>query len=86
MSLFSLLALTFGMVAAAAERVPRPAFALIAVSGSRRSTRQLERRPAIRAARSAERPLRIAVNQRSLRRLVEPLRGAAAARAPGFGC
>jgi len=47
MSLFSLFALTFGIVAAAAERRPRPAFALIAVSGPRFSVRRMERRPAV---------------------------------------
>jgi len=87
MSLFSLLALTFGMVAAAAERIPRPAFALIAVSGSRSSARRIERRPAavlnrrsrlVRTGRIASPPF--------VRRLIAPLRGAAAARAPGLGC
>jgi len=86
MSLFSLFALTIGMVAAAAERVPRPAFAMIAVSGSRSSARQMEPRRAIRTAPAAERPLRVAFNPRPLRRLVAPLRGVSAARAPGIGC
>jgi len=86
MSFFSLLALTLGMVAAAAERVPRPALALIAISGSRSSARRMERRPASRTAPTAQRPLRVDFNRRPLCRLVTPLRGTAAARAPGIGC
>ena len=87
MSLFSLLALTFGMVAAAAERVPRPAFALIVVSGKRSSARQIERRSAVVEDRRSRlsRTGRIACPP-LVRRLIAPLRGAAAARAPGLGC
>jgi len=86
MSLFSLLALTFGMVAAAAERVPRPAFALIAVSGRRSSARKIEQRPAVMEDRRPRlsRTGRTACLPHVKR--IEPLRGAAAARAPGFGC
>ena len=86
MSLFSLLALTFGMVAAAAERVPRPAFALIAVSGSRSSARRMERRPVMVEGRRT-RPSRTGrIACPPLVRLIAPLRGTAAARAPGLGC
>jgi hypothetical protein len=88
MNLFSLLALTFGMVAAAAERIPRPAFALIAVSGKRSSVRRMERRRAVvedrRSRLSGSSTGRIACPP--LVRLITPLRGTAAARAPGFGC
>ncbi|HJQ38623.1 MAG TPA: hypothetical protein VKB93_15910 [Thermoanaerobaculia bacterium] len=86
MSLFSLLALTFGMVAAAAERIPRPAFALIAVSGKRASVRRIEKRQVVEERRSRlSRTGRIA-RPPLVRRLITPLRGTAAARAPGFGC
>jgi hypothetical protein len=85
MSLFSLFALTFGIVAAAAERRPRPAFALIAVSGYRSTARRMERRPAVAGDRRSRlsRTGRIACSP--LVRLIAPLRGTAAARAPGHG-
>jgi len=85
MSLFSLFALTFGIVAAAAERRPRPAFALIAVSGPRRAASQMQRRRVVVEDRRSRlsRTGRIACPP--LVRLIAPLRGTAAARAPGHG-
>jgi hypothetical protein len=86
MSLFSLLALTFGMVAAAAERIPRPAFALIAVSGSRSSARRIQRRPATVLNRRSRLSQTVRIASPPLARLIAPLRGVPAARAPGLGC
>lgn len=85
MSLFSLLALTFGMVAAAVDRGPRPAFALIAVSGRRASLRSVEQRPAVEDDRRSRPPRAGRIVRSPVVRLLEPLRGASAARAPGFG-
>ena len=86
MSLFSLLALAFGMVAATADRVPRPAFPLIAVSGSRAAARRMERRAAVRTVRPAEQPVRVLRIDRPVVARIEPLRGTFAARAPGACC
>jgi hypothetical protein len=86
MSLFSLLALAFGMVAATADRVPRPAFALIAVSGSRASARRMQRRTAVRTVRYVEHPVLVHLGQRLAGPRLLPLRGSVAARAPGAGC
>lgn len=83
MTLFSFLALAFGMAAATADRVPRQAVVLIAVARASRATRRVEERVAVRTTFPAARHARVRWNRRPLRRLLPPLRGTAAARAPG---
>jgi len=85
MSLFSLLALAFGMVAASADRAPRPAFALIAIS-SRRAARRIERRAVVRTTRVFEKPVLVRLGDRPASPRLTPLRGSIAARAPGACC
>ncbi|HEX8171553.1 MAG TPA: hypothetical protein VF824_13530 [Thermoanaerobaculia bacterium] len=84
MSLFSLIALAFGMMAASADRVPMPAYALIAVArASRRASRPIERRERVRAAHDQRRAARPRVSVRPLLQVVALLAGTAAPRAPG---
>lgn len=85
MSLISFIALALGMAATTADGAVRPNVALIAISrASRASARRDVQRVAVPAPSPFfERPARVRVDHRPLRRLVPPLRGAAAARAPG---
>ena len=83
MTLFSFLALALGMAAATADRVPRQAVVLIAVAKASRSARRVEQRVAVRRTFPVVRPARVRWDNRPLRRLLPPLRGTAAARAPG---
>lgn len=85
MTFFSLIALAFGMMAAAADAaVPRPALAAI----------RFERRRAVRRAVSSgsarvqqrERASKPRVMAVSFRRLLAPLTGAASPRAPAAHC
>ena len=86
MTLVSFIALALGMAAATAERVSRPTVALVAVVRASRASARAGERTAVRTPRPAVRRARPAHDQRPLRRLVAPLRGAAAARAPGACC
>lgn len=86
MTLFSFIALAFGMAAAAADRVPRPNAALIAVARASRASARVDERRGVRASFPAVRHARVRCDHRPLRRLVSPSRGAAAARAPGACC
>lgn len=85
MSLFSFIALTLGMAAATADGAVRPNVALIAIArSSRASARRAEQRVAVRTSLPFfVRPQRVRHDHRPLRRLLPPLRGTAAARAPG---
>jgi hypothetical protein len=83
MSLLSFIALALGMAAASADRAPRPGVTLIAVARASRASVRAEQRPAIRASFPAVRSARSRWSHRPLRRVAPPLRGAAAARAPG---
>ena len=85
MTLFSFIALAFGMAASAADRAPRPNVALIAVArASSRASARIEQRVGVRTPFPAVRHARVRGDHRPLRRLVLPLRGAVAARAPGM--
>lgn len=87
MTLVSFIALALGMAAATAERVSRPTVALVAVARASRASVRVDERTAVRTPRpAAVRHARAAHDHRPLRRLVPPLRGAAAARAPGACC
>ena len=86
MTLFSFIALALGMAAATAERVSRPTAALVAVSRASRASARVEQRAAVRTSFPAVRQARAANGHRPLRRLASPLRGVAAARAPGACC
>ena len=84
MTLLSFIALALGMAAATADGVPRHRVALIAVSRGSRSTARAQERVAVRTfAAPPARHTRLRWDRRIARRLVRPLRGAAAARAPG---
>jgi hypothetical protein len=83
MTLFSFIALALGMAAATAERVPRQTAVLIAVSRASRASARVEQRTAVRTTFPAVRFARAAHGHRPLRRLMSPLRGESAARAPG---
>ncbi|HYR28835.1 MAG TPA: hypothetical protein VEU30_10240 [Thermoanaerobaculia bacterium] len=86
MTFFSFLALALGMAAATADRVPRQTVVLIAVArGSRRAAAvRVEERVAARVSFPPARHSRVRVAvHRPLRRLMAPLRGTAAPRAPG---
>ncbi|MDQ3279824.1 MAG: hypothetical protein M3Q69_00260 [Acidobacteriota bacterium] len=82
MTLFSLIALAFGMMASAADAaMPRPAFAAIAIHrGSRPSRRVVRAASRVIATTRSETRRRNAL--RPLRRMLAPLTGAAAPRAP----
>jgi hypothetical protein len=84
MTLFSFIALAFGMAAAAADRAPRPGVALIAVARASRASARVDERAAVRTSRPAARHARVRADHRPLRRIAAPTRGAAAARAPGL--
>jgi len=86
MTLFSFIALALGMAAATADRVPRQTVALIAVARASRAAARVDERTAVRTPSPAVRHARVRPNHRALRPLVAPLRGAAAARAPGACC
>ena len=85
MTLFSLIALAFGMMAAAADgAVPRTSFASISVQ---RGPRRAERRafPGVASARGITRDRnqpRPQFRTSPLRRIIAPLTGAATPRAP----
>ena len=84
MTLFSFIALALGMAVTTADATVRPNAALFAVAkASRASARRAGPRVVVRTATPAVKPARVAQDPRPLRRLVPPLRGAAAARAPG---
>jgi hypothetical protein len=59
MTLFSFIALAFGMTAAVADRAPRPGIALIAVARASRASARVEQRAGVRmpspAARQTDR-------------------------------
>lgn len=85
MTLFSLLALAFGMMTAAADAVvPRRSLAAIAVQrGSRRAVRRVH--PGVASARAIARDRnrpRLQFRTSPLRRIIAPLAGAATPRAP----
>ena len=84
MTFFSLIALAFGMMAAAADAaVPRPSFASIAVE--RRAARRRARGVAVvHAVVRVARPKKPLCQPIALRRIVAPLTGAATPRAPGL--
>ena len=93
MSLLSFIALALGMAAAGADRVPT-ATALLAgdrpsclsrFSGEMQEGLSATADEATRTA-AAARHARLSGERRPLRRLAEPLRGAAAPRAPGARC
>lgn len=85
MTLFSLLALAFGMMTAAADAaVPRRSFAAIAVQRGSRAARRAH--PGVAAARAMARERRQPrprFHVSPLRRITAPLSGAATPRAPG---
>lgn len=85
MTLFSFIALALGMAAATADGAARPNVALFAVArASRASARRVEPRVVVRTSAPRVRPARVLCDSRPLRRLLPPLRGTAAARAPGM--
>ena len=83
MSLLSFIALALGMAAASADGVPRAGTALVAVTRASRASVHIDERPAVRAWFPSAPRARSRWDHRPLRRLAPPLRGAAAARAPG---
>lgn len=86
MTLFSFIALALGITAATADRVPRANVALIAVTSASRAADRVEVRSTVRTPSRVARHARARWDHRPLRPIVPPLRGAAAARAPGAGC
>lgn len=85
MTLFSLIALAFGMMAAAADAaVPRTSFAAVAVQGgSRRAMRRgLPGSASARAIARDRQQARPRFRTSPLRRIIAPLTGAATPRAP----
>jgi len=86
MTLLSFIALAFGMAAATADGVPRTGAALISVSRRARASARVEQRAAVRTPAPAVRIARVRWDRQPSRRAVRPLRGAAAARAPGACC
>ena len=88
MSLLSFIALAFGLTAATADGLPLQNVALIAVARASRASarRGVEQRAVTRTVFPAVRHARVRGDHRPLRRLLPPLRGTAAARAPGACC
>jgi hypothetical protein len=86
MTLLSFIALALGMAAATADRIPRPNMARVAVTRASRASARVEQRPTVRTPAPAVRHARLRGDSRPQRRPVAPLRGAAAARAPGVCC
>ena len=86
MTFATLIALAFGMMAAAAEAaVPRPAFAAIRLE---RRSRAIRRAVAVASARTQqrERAAKPRVVVAPFRRILAPLTGAASPRAPAAHC
>jgi hypothetical protein len=82
MTLFSLIALAFGMMASAADAaMPRPTFAAIAIQRGSRASRRVVRR-ASRGVAANHAHARRGIAVLPLRRMFAPLTGAASPRAP----
>lgn len=86
MTFFSLIALAFGMIAAADAAVPRPGFVMMSVQrGSRASRRAV--RAAVTSRVERDHGARVArFGTMRVRRFLAPLTGAAAPRAPASCC
>lgn len=86
MTFFSLIALAFGMIAAADAAVPRPAFAAMAIQRRSRAARRAVRGAATVRNEHGRDEGRPRFRTVAIRRILAPLTGAAAPRAPASNC
>ena len=86
MTILSFIALALGMAAATADGVPLRGAALIAVTRRSRAAARVEERSPARATARVWRTARVRWDRQPARPAFEPLRGSAAARAPGACC